>query len=98
MGNGCGVPFQPHSGSSLSAERYLQALASLDVQHPLHHLIDPICRPTVWQGRRHRALRPWSPDDRLPLQTISGGELALNGLGNRDLLAALFPDALVPDH
>ena len=80
--------------SQAANERYLEALASLEVQPPLHHLIDPICRPTVWQGRRQRALRPWSPDDRLLLQTISGGEFALNGLRNRDLLAALYPDAL----
>ena len=80
--------------SQAANERYLEALASLEVQHPLHHLIDPICRPTLWQGRRQRALRPWSPDDRLLLQTISGGEFALNGLRNRDLLAALYPDAL----
>ena len=80
--------------SQAANERYLEALASLEVQHPLHHLIDPICRPTLWQGRRQRALRPWSPDDRLLLQTISGGEFALNGLRNRALLAALYPDAL----
>ena len=54
--------------SQAANERYLEALASLEVQHPLHHLIDPICRPTLWQGRRQRALRPWSPDDRLLLQ------------------------------
>ena len=80
--------------SQAANERYLEALASLAVQHPLHHLIDPICRSTVWRGCRHRALRPWSPEDRRLLQTISGGEFALHGLRNRDLLAALFPDAL----
>ena len=51
-------------------------------------------RTTVWQDRRERALRPWSEDDRLLLQTISGGEFALDGFRNRHLLAALFPDAL----
>ena len=80
--------------SEASNDRYLQALASLDVQHRLQHLIDPVCCSTEWQGRRHRALRPWSPEDRLLLQTISGGEFAIHGLRNRDLLAALFPDAL----
>ena len=84
--------------SQAANERYLQALASLDVQHPLQHLIDPICRTTKWQGRRHRGLRPWSEQDGLLLQTISAGEFALNGLRNRDLLAALFPDALGSPH
>ena len=40
--------------SQAANERYLEALASLDVQHPLQHLIDPVCRPTVWQRRRER--------------------------------------------
>ena len=80
--------------SQAANERYLQALASLEVQHPLQHLIAPVCRATVWQGRRHRALRPWSQEDSLLLQTISGGEFVLHGLRNRDLLAAVYPDAL----
>ena len=74
--------------SQAANERYLEALASLDVQHPLQHLIDPVCRPTVWQRRRERALRPWSPDDLRLLQTISGGEFTLDGLRNRDPVAA----------
>lgn len=80
--------------SQAANERYLQALASLDLQHPLQQLIDPVCRATRWQGRRQRALRPWSPEDRLLLETISGGEFVINGLRNRDLLAAWYPDAL----
>ena len=80
--------------SQAANERYLEALASLDVQHPLQHLIGPVCRPTVWQRRRERALRPWSPDDLRLLQTISGGEFTLDGVRNRDLVAALFPEAL----
>ena len=80
--------------SQESNERYLEGLASLDGHHPLQHLIDPVCRSTQWQGRRHRGLRPWSPEDRLLLQTISAGEFAIHGLRNRDLLAALVPDAL----
>ena len=80
--------------SQAANERYLEALASLHGEHPLQYLIDPICRTTGWQGRRERALRPWSQDDRLLLQTISGGEFTLDGFRNRHLLAALFPDAL----
>ena len=80
--------------SQAANERYLEALASLNGEHPMQHLIDPICRTTVWQDRRERALRPWSQDDRLLLQTISGGEFALDGFRNRHLLAALFPETL----
>jgi hypothetical protein len=80
--------------SQASNRRYLEALASLDTSHPVQHLVDPLCVATVWNGRRERALRPWSKEDRLLLQTISRGEFVLNGFRNRDLLPALFPEAL----
>ena len=48
-----------------------------------------------WQGRRVRALRPWSEDDRLLLKAISRGEFAVGGLRNRDLLPLLFPESAV---
>ena len=79
--------------SQASNQRYLQGLASLDTQHPMQQLIDPLCGTTVWKGRRERSLRPWSKQDRLLLQTISRGEFVLNGFRNRDLVPALFPGA-----
>jgi hypothetical protein len=78
-----------------SNERYLNALAALDTEAPISALVDRVCRAVDWKGRRVRALRPWSEDDRLLLKAISRGEFSVNGLRNRDLLALRFPEAAV---
>jgi hypothetical protein len=61
-------------------DRYLDALASCEDTAPLGELTADVCRPVTWNGRRARALHPWSPDDlallrarscRLPAQRIS---------------------------
>jgi len=80
--------------SQASNERYLDGLAVLDTDSPILKMIDPVCRPILWKGRRERALRPWSVEDQQLLQTISRGEFAINGFRNRDLLAHLFPKVL----
>jgi len=76
-----------------SNDRYLNELAALDTAAPISALVHRVCRPIDWEGRRVRALRPWSEDDRLLLKAISRGEFAVGGLRNRDLLPLLFPEA-----
>jgi hypothetical protein len=76
-----------------SNDRYLNALAALDTDAPISTVVDRVCCAVDWEGRRVRALRPWSQDDRLLLKAISRGEFAVGGLRNRDLLPLLFPEA-----
>ena len=76
-----------------SNDRYMNALAALDTEAPISALVDRVCRAVDWEGRRVRALRPWSEDDRLLLKAINRGEFSVNGLRNRDLLSLLFPQA-----
>jgi hypothetical protein len=71
--------------SHKAAERYLDALASVDSDTTLDEVLHRLGRPKYWHGRRVRALSPFSPDDRQLIQTISRGEFTLNGLRNRDL-------------
>ena len=78
--------------SQASNVRYSNALASLNTDSPINKLVDPVCRPVVWNGRKMRALRPWSEEDQLLIQIINRGEFAVNGLRNRDLFQYLFPD------
>ena len=70
--------------------RYLSALASASSATPLADEAQPLCRPRTVDGRRHRALNPWSDADAALLAAVSRGEFALNGLRNRDLRALLF--------
>lgn len=76
--------------SDAANKRYLDALASVDPTTPLGKLTNRICRPTEWNGRRVRALQPWSPEDAHLLATVSRPEFTLQGFRNRDLRPLLF--------
>jgi hypothetical protein len=76
--------------SQASNGRYLDALAELHATQSLGDLTDAICRPTQWNGKRVRAIQPWSPADAQLLQAINAGEFKLNGFRNRDIRRWLF--------
>jgi hypothetical protein len=75
--------------SRKAAERYLDALASVDEETTLEELIRRLEQPTQWRGRRVRALHPFG-DDRALLEAVSRGEFTLNGFRNRDLQRIFF--------
>ena len=81
---------------ALANARYLTALASTKDATPLATAAQPVCRARTVQGRRHRALNPWAPDDAKLLETISDGQWTLHGLRNRDLRHALYPETSDP--
>ena len=61
----------------------------------LGELTKSLCQPTELDGRRVRALQPWSPEDTQLLEAVSRLEFALNGFRNRDLRPLLFGAAEV---
>ena len=75
--------------SHAANERYLDALAQVDAEKPLGALVDGLCCPIQWKGKRVRALHPWGKDAAW-LEVIGRGEFALNGFRNRDLRRHLF--------
>jgi hypothetical protein len=77
--------------SQAANARYLDALASLEIDQTVGELVDRVCRPTRWKNKRVRALRPWSPEDHALLAAVARGEHAINGLRNGDLRARLHP-------
>ncbi|HLJ49469.1 MAG TPA: hypothetical protein VKU01_25825 [Bryobacteraceae bacterium] len=70
--------------------RLIDALATVDDSHRLEELVSAIQKPTHWNGRRVRALRPFA-DDYTLLQAIQQGDFLIDGFRNRDLQALLFP-------
>jgi hypothetical protein len=76
--------------SQSSNNRYLDALASAQNTTPLKDLTDRLCRSVMWNGKRFRALNPYSPEDASLLEVVSRGEFSINGFRNRDLRAFLF--------
>jgi hypothetical protein len=77
-------------GEAINA-RYLQALASVQPKASAGAVAQRVCRSIRKQGRRYRALNPWSAKDAALLEVIARGEWVISGFRNRDLRAALYP-------
>jgi hypothetical protein len=77
--------------SASSNRCYLEALASVTEKTPAGQASADICRAVVRDGRRYRALNPWSEKDAALLQAVSRGEYVINGLRNRDIRRQLWP-------
>jgi hypothetical protein len=76
--------------SKRANQRYLEALASTGGTIPLFEWVEQACQPVHRNGRRYRALNPWSKEDGRLLELVNQGEFALNGFRNRDLCRAFF--------
>jgi len=76
--------------SQASNERYLRALAVVQNSHTAGEATDTIFRAVLRNGRRHRALNPWTDKDAALLEAVHSGQWTINGFRNRDLRLALF--------
>jgi hypothetical protein len=76
--------------SQAANERYLEALAEVHATQSLGELTKAICQPTQLNGKRVRALQPWSAADTRLLTAVNRPEFTLNGFRNRDLRPLLF--------
>jgi hypothetical protein len=72
--------------------RYLEALAVVGTPTPSHRILDPVIQPVTARGRRFRPLRPISPDDSSFFKEILSAQYLLQGVRNRDLRHALYPN------
>lgn len=76
--------------------RYLEALASVRAGQSAGELVKTVCRPVQEEGRRFRALNPWSEPDAALLQFINRGEWTVSGFRNGDVRAALYRPSTDP--
>jgi hypothetical protein len=76
--------------SRAATHRHLQALSVVTVNTPLSTEAVKLCRPKRVQGKRYRALRPFSDDAQL-LQVVNRLEYAITGFRNRDIRQVLYP-------
>ena len=79
--------------SRKATDRYLTALAAVEVQTPLAQDAAPVCRAVWCEGRRYRALNPLGKTDAELLAAVNRGEFAINGFRNRDVRARLYRPA-----
>jgi hypothetical protein len=77
--------------SRAANERYLEAYAAVPLPRRTGEVADTIFRPVRENGRRYRALQPWSPKDGPLLDLLNDGAWLLNGFRNRDLRPRLYP-------
>lgn len=83
--------------SQRTNERYLDALAELDQQQPLHDVLDPVCKHTTFRKRRVRALKPWDRDDVKLFTAINNGDFLLRGFRNGEIVDALYSSRRVDE-
>jgi len=83
--------------SQAANNRYLDALAIVDVPTPIKSLVQDILKPTHINERRVRAINPWFEDDARLLESVMRGEFTINGFRNRDIRKLLFGEAKTPE-
>ena len=71
--------------SRAANQRYLEALAVVNVPAPTAQLLDGVSQRVVKKQRPYRALRPISRDDAQLFQATLAGQFLLRGFTNRDL-------------
>jgi hypothetical protein len=83
--------------SQAANERYLEALAGIAETKTVKELTEPLCQrapePGKKPGRKVRALNPLAATDAALLTAISDPKYMVNGVRNRDLVQALYPEA-----
>jgi hypothetical protein len=72
-------------------ERYFEALGVVGESSPTRHLIDPVSRRILRDGRPYRALRPVDPEEAKLFAVLLDARFLVQGFRNKDLRARLFP-------
>ena len=70
--------------SRAANERYLEALAVVDVPAPVAEVLDAVSRRVVKKNRPYRPLRPISPEDAVIFRVVLSGQFLLRGFTNRE--------------
>ena len=76
--------------SQAANERYLEAISTISAETPLSSVTDKLCRAVYVNGRRHRGLRPFDPEEVRLVEAVSRGEFLIRGFRNRDVRVALY--------
>jgi len=71
--------------SRAANERYLEALAVVEISSPAHALLDGVSRPVKKDRRPYRALRPVSPSEAAVFAAVLKGQFLVKGFTNRDV-------------
>lgn len=78
--------------SQAGNKRLMDNLATVADPTSVKDLLDPVTKPTTLNGRRVRALQPWSETDVQLLSAIGRGDFLQHGFRNRDLVPHLYSE------
>jgi hypothetical protein len=70
--------------SRAANERYLEALAVVEVSTPVAKVLDTVSRRVIENNRPYRALRPISPEEAKIFRAALSGEFLIRGFTNRE--------------
>ena len=76
--------------SRKATDRYLTALAAVEVHKTLAEEAVEMCRAIKRDGQRYRGLNPLGANDAELLRAVNRGEFAINGFRNRDIRQRLY--------
>jgi hypothetical protein len=79
--------------SQAANQRYLQALALIDLPQPVHRVLDPVSHRVVKDGRPYRALRPITAEETAWFRILLNGAFRIQGFRNPEVRRMLFPQA-----
>jgi hypothetical protein len=72
-------------------QRYLEALADVEVEQPVHEILDPVSKRVVREGRAYRGLRPVTAEEAALFACLLNGKYRLQGFRNADIRDLLTP-------
>ena len=76
--------------SRKATDRYLTALAVVEMKTTLAEEAAEVCRAVKREGQRYRGLNPLGATDAELLAAVNRGEFAINGFRNRDIRVRLY--------
>ncbi len=95
MNKGVGNFYRYHAVARAANERYLNALAVVDVPCATAKQVDRVSKPATFGPRRRRGLNLLHPDEQRLFRAVLRGDWRLNGFRNCDLVQEIFGSATV---
>jgi hypothetical protein len=90
MNKGVANFYHYHAVARAANDRYLDALAVVDLPSATAKQLDRACAPAKFQERRRRGLNLLHADDQRLFRAVLRGDLRVNGFRNRDLAHELY--------
>jgi len=93
MNKGVANFYHYHAVARAANERYLAALAVVELPSATAKQLDRACQPVQFHERRRRGLNLLHPEEQRLFRAVLRGDLRVNGFRNRDLAQELYGPA-----